>query len=136
MATATYNPDLPTDRDWVRRLTNDTDTPDNAFLEDAEIDALVDESIARHGEGAWTKNSAAAEALEMRAQVGALVEAGDGIKRKRIGRLEIERGEGSKAMAELRRNAKRLRAKAASLMSRRPAAFSTLGRNRRRCTSG
>lgn len=132
--TCTYNHDLPTHRDWVRRLTNDTNVPSNCFLEDEEIDALVADSITAYGEGAWTKYSAGAEALEMRAQTGALIEADDGIKRKRLGRLEIERGEGSKALGELRKQAARLRAKGAALMSRKPSAFSTMGRNRRRCT--
>lgn len=134
--TCTYNHDLPTDRDWVRRLTNDTDVPSSCFLEDEEIDALVADSITAYGEGAWTKYSAGAEALEMRAQSGAIVEATDGVKRKRVGRLEVERGAGVVALAELRKQAARLRAKGAALMSRKPSAFSTLGSNRRRCTSG
>ena len=134
--TCTYNHDLPTDRDWIRRLTNDTDVPTGCFLDDEEIDALVSDSITAYGEGAWTKYSAGAEALEMRAQSGAIVEATDGVKRKRVGRLEIERGAGVDALAGLRKQAARLRAKGAALMSRKPSAFSTLGRNRRRCTSG
>ncbi len=132
----TYDHDLPTHRDWVRRLTNDTDVPSNCFLDNEEINALVADSITAYGDGVWTKYSAGAEALEMRAQNGALIEAGDGVKRKRVGRLEIEHGVGAIALAELRKQAARLRAKAAALMSRKPSAFSTLGRNRRRCTSG
>ena len=135
--TCTYDHDLPTDRDWVRRLTNDTSVKAcDCFLEDEEIDALVLDSIACYGEGKWTKYSAGAEALEMRAQQGAIVEATDGIKRKRVGRLELERGEGSRSLIELRKQAARLRAKGAALMARKPASFSTMGNHRRRCTGG
>ncbi len=134
--TCSYDHDLPTHRDWVRRLTNDTDVPSNCFLDDEEINALVADSITAYGDGAWTKYSAGAEALEMRAQNGALIEAGDGVKRKRVGRLEIEHGAGVNALVELRKQAARLRAKGAALMARKPSAFSTLGRNRRRCTGG
>ncbi len=134
--TCSYDHDLPTHRDWVRRLTNDTDVPSNCFLDDEEIDALIAESITRFGQGAWTKYSAGADALEMRAQSGAIIEATTGVKRKRVGRLEIEHGAGAIALGELRKQVAKLRAKGAALMARKPSSFSTLGRNRRRCTSG
>ncbi len=134
--TCSYDHDLPTNRDWIRRLTNDTDVPSNCFLDDEEIDALLAESITRFGLGAWTKYSAGADALEMRAQSGAIIEATSGIKRKRVGRLEIEHGAGAIALGELRKQVAKLRAKSAALMARRPSAFSTMGSKRRRCTGG
>jgi hypothetical protein len=134
--TCTYDYDLSTYRDWVRRLTNDTGAQSDCFLEDEEIDALITESITRFGSGAWTKYSAAADALEMRAQSGAIIEATNGVKRKRVGRLEIEHGVGADALVELRKQVAKLRAKSAALMARRPSAFSTVGRNRRRCAGG
>lgn len=132
--TCTYDPTLPTNRDWVRLLVGDTNTP-NCSISDEEIDAIISESVRDNGTGEWTKYCAAADALALLAQSGALIEASDGVERKRVGRLELERGAGTTAMKELREREKRLRVKCVSMKLRKPAAFSTLGRKRGRCKS-
>lgn len=132
-----YNSADPTatTRDYVRLLTGDTDVPTNCRLSDEELDALISESIALNGEGEWTKYCVAAEAIAIAAQAGALVEATNGVEVKRVGRLHLERGAGAIAMKELLEREKRFRKRCASLMLRKPAAFSTLGRKRGRCKS-
>lgn len=133
----TYNAADPTTttRDYVRLLTGDTDVPSGCRLSDAELNALISESIALNGNGEWTKYCAAAEAIAIAAQSGALIEATDGIEVKRVGRLQLERGAGAVAMKELLEREKRFRKRCASLMLRKPAAFSTLGGRRGRCRS-
>lgn len=133
----TYNSADPTatNRDYVRLLTGDTDVPLNCRLSDEELDALIAESIALNGDGEWTKYCAAAEAIAIAAQSGALIEASNGVERKRVGRLELERGAGAVAMKELLERELRFRKRCAGLMLHKPAAFSTLGRKRGRCKS-
>jgi len=131
----TYDDALTTNKDWVRLLTGDTDVPANCRLSDEEIGAIIAESVALNGTGKWTKYCAAADALALVAQTGALVEAVGGVRSKRVGRVTIERGAGAIAMKELLEREKRMRVKCASLMLRKPAAFSTLGGRRGKCKS-
>jgi hypothetical protein len=59
---ASYDPVLPTDKDWVRFLIGDRRTGSAAALQDQEIEALLREEA---GKGAGTKYFAAARAGEI-----------------------------------------------------------------------
>ena len=88
---ATYDEDLPTNRDHVRFLIDDTDTSDANFS-DAEIDAALADETAT---GAALKFYTAARLLEV-LKVRYL-KAGEGVEQKRVGKLMKQWGSGSTA---------------------------------------
>ena len=91
----TYDPELLTDKDWVRSLIGDTDVPDNAILSDEEIDAMVAEVVAEYGSGVHVKYCASVIAATALAGVAlAAVNAGD-VLSKTVGRLNIRRQSGT-----------------------------------------
>jgi len=61
-----FDPALPTDRDWMRLLTGDTDTA-NEQLADTTLDALLVEAVAHGASAAGAKYCAAAQAGELMA---------------------------------------------------------------------
>jgi hypothetical protein len=113
--TATYDPALSTDRDWVRLLVNDTDDAD-AKLENEEIDALLVEEA--------NKYLAAAAALEVLYTRWA--SAGEGVMEKMVDEMRIKRGVDSPAAEALQARIDSLRAKGARKTSTSPAVFKVL----------
>ena len=82
-----FDPTLPTDRDWVRLLTGDDD-PLNEQVADATIDAVLVEVLAQGASAGAAKYCAAA-------QIGALVAAGwtfasGGVVEKQVSKLRIQ----------------------------------------------
>jgi len=107
----TYNPELDTDKDWVRNLIGDTDTPDNAILSDEEIDAMVAEVVAEYGSGLHVKYCAAVIAATALAGVAlGSINAGD-VLSKTVGRLSIRRQSGTDLRAAYNEHIKMLEGK-------------------------
>lgn len=123
---ATYNPNLPTDRDWVRFLTGDTDVAGAALL-DEEIDAVVAAEVARNGAGEWTKYCAAAEALAAMAAGWASAGMSTDWVEKTVGKLSLRRAEGQSARDAVDARVRELRARCAWLLTSRPRAFRMAG---------
>lgn len=98
--TATYEPTLPTDRDWVRLLIGDSTTA-TARLQDEEIDALLVEES--------NKYLAAARALEVLHTRWS--SAGEGIVEKQVESLRIRRGVDQSASDALQARIEQLRRK-------------------------
>lgn len=89
----TYDPTLPTDRDWVRFLSGDRVVA-SAVLQDEEIDALIAEQVSINGSGNWTKYLAAA----MAADTILNKDGGSGdVTSKTVGNLSISFGGNSSA---------------------------------------
>lgn len=91
-----FNPALPTNRDWVRLLIGDDD-PLHEQLEDATIDAILTEVLAQGASAAGAKYCAAAQA-------GRLVAAGwvasqAGKVEKQVSKLRIQYGGGGQSSA-------------------------------------
>lgn len=104
---ATYNPALPTARDWVRFTINDTDTA-AALLQDEEIDALLTEESST---GPGAKYYAAAAAIEVLAARHAA--RGAGIAEKEVDGLRLKFGLGGDATWKDVANTLRMRGSAA-----------------------
>jgi hypothetical protein len=121
---ATYNPTLVTELDYVRFLIGDTSTP--FLLQDEEIQALITEL------GPYTqarKYLAAADALSLLYVRWSL--AGKGVVEKSVGKLRIKFGAESSAGEALNARIKELRETAARLLTPAPFAFRVLGTRRR-----
>jgi hypothetical protein len=86
---ASFEPALPTDRDYVRFLVGDTD-PDNAQLDDDTIDAL----LVRHSGRTFCAAADAGEAIAARWSAKT-----EGVIEKQVARLRIKRAEGSSLQA-------------------------------------
>ena len=130
----TFDPELPTDRDWVRLLIGDTGPaavpPEPCVLSDEEINAMVTEIITEHGSGVWTKYCAAALAgTALAASALSAVGAGD-VLRKTVGRLSLTRQSGVDVRAAYDAHIKTLSCKCAALMSPRPRIFASVGKTR------
>lgn len=117
MAT-TYDPTLPTTKDWVRLLIGDTDTSD-AALTDEEIAAIITEETK--SKSSATKYCAAARAGEIAFARWQMK--GGGVVEKAVDGLRIERGDGEEAGKAYRDYLKELRAKCAEELTPNPAAF-------------
>lgn len=132
---ATYDPTLPTTRDWVRILTGDTDTA-NAFFQDEELDAFITETVALAGGGGETLGTKYCAALtawqNLIARLGAV--RGDGtvgpIVEKMVSRLRITFGGGRDNTLQegLVRYQNYLSDQCALHSSRRPVIFESLGK--------
>lgn len=90
-----FDPSLPTDKDWVRLLIGDTDAPET--LADSTIEALIAEALALGASAEGAKYCAAAQA-------GGLMAAGwtassSGIAEKTVSKLRIQYGGGSSGSA-------------------------------------
>lgn len=123
--TKTYDPALPTDKDWVRFLAGDRDVS-KAQLYDQEIDALIaaEASNGKSGGQSSAVYLAAARALE-----GLAVSwqtAGKGIVEKRVDDLQIKRAENESAAEAIQNRINELRAKGAWLLTPRPRALRAL----------
>lgn len=121
---ATYDPTLPTGRDWVRFLSRDTDVPDNAELSDEEIDALLAMQTATEPAAYYY---AAAEALALIVTTYAKV--GKGLLSKSVEHLELTWGSGEGVIAALEQQIAGLRKRGAFLLSRRPRVVRAVGRS-------
>lgn len=126
----TFTPTLPTDRDWVRFLTGDTDVPTGCVLSDEEINAIVDEVIAEHGSGVWTKYCASALAAVALSAVA--LSTSPAILSKTVGRLSIRKQSGVDARAAYQAHIDSLEARCNELMVTRPRVFESVGSVRRR----
>jgi hypothetical protein len=126
----TFAPALPTNKDWVRLLTGDTDVPAGCVLSDEEINALVDEVVAEHGSGVHTKYCAASLAGTALAAVAlSTVSAGD-VLRKAVGRLSITRQSGVDVRTAYQSHIDSLEARCNELMVPRPRTFESVGKVR------
>lgn len=110
---ATYDPTLPTDRDWVRLLTGDSDTS-AALLSDEEIDAIVaQEATDTSATGQSLRLFAAARCLEIaQAKAFAKSAVAGGLSQKTVQDLTLKWGTDASSVsgwqakiAELRRQA-------------------------------
>lgn len=91
---ATYNPALPTDRDWVRLLTGDRDVV-SPRLQDEEIDALLAEALSISGRpGLHVRYLAAASGGET-----VIAKAGGQVS-KQVGDLRIQYGSSERTAYE------------------------------------
>lgn len=118
--TATYDPALPTDKDWVRWLVGDTNVA-AALLDDRELDALLagERSNGKTGGESSQVYLAAARALDMlgtRLQVSGQ----GGILETQIGGLRIKRGDGQSIAASITKQANDYRRRGAFLLSPAP----------------
>jgi len=113
--TATYEPSLPTDRDWLRLTIGDTATA-SALLQDEEIDAVLTEEANKH--------LAAAESLSiLRTRWNSQ---GAGVLTKQVSKLRISYGTDSSAAEALDARIKQLRARGAYLLSPTPGVLKVL----------
>jgi len=109
---ATYDPTLPTDRDWVRFLSGDRVVA-SAVLQDEEIDALIAEQVSINGSGNWTKYLAAA----MAAGVILNKDGGSGtVTSKTVGNLSIDYGSNDSADSAYRAYMKSLQERGCALL--------------------
>ena len=91
-----FDPALPTDRDWVRLLIGDDD-PLHEQLADATIDAIIAEVLANGASAAGAKYCAAAQAGQLVA--AGWVAAQGGKVEKQVSKLRIQYGGGGQASA-------------------------------------
>jgi hypothetical protein len=110
---ATYDPTLPTDRDWVRFLISDTDVVANAQLQDEEIDAVVADETAT---GEALKYYAAARCLSVLFQ--RWTSSGHGVIEKQVLQLRIRRGMNESAVIALQGLICDFRKRGADLLAR------------------
>lgn len=117
---ATYDPTLPTNLDWVRFLSGDTDvtTPQ---LQDEEITAVLGAETAT---GAALPYFAAARVLSILHTRWS--SAGRGVLEKKVGRLTIKRGASDTAESAIKGAICELRERGAALLSTRPRVFRVL----------
>ena len=126
--TASYDPSLPTDLDWVRYLTGDKDTS-AALLSDEEIiGTLNEELVAGCTKPIALKYFAAARSLQT--LYTQWTSSGKGISDIQIGRLHIKQGTDSSTDVAIEDRIKELRSRGAYLLSPSPHAFKTLGSGR------
>lgn len=91
-----FNPALPTDRDWVRLLIGDDD-PLKESLNDGTIDAILTEVIAGGASAVGAKYCAAAQAGQLVA--ASWVSAQAGKVEKQVSKLRIQYGGGGQGSA-------------------------------------
>lgn len=121
---ATYDPNLSTERDFIRFLIGDTSAP--FTLSDEEIDALILDST--YGESRARKYFVAADALTFLSLRWA--SSGKGITSKSVSRLSISYGNSTSAQEALDRKIKELRAIGNYYLSRVPRIMRVLGPRR------
>lgn len=115
---ATFDPTLPTDKDWVRFLIGDTGP--TFSLEDETIDqVLIEENTNVDGSGPWSKYLAAYTAGQ------AIIALGGDVVRKKVDGLEIDTAAGDPESA-YRQRLDSLRAKGNELLMPKPRAFRVL----------
>lgn len=120
---ASFEPRLVTDVDWVRFLIGDIDVAAPA-LQDEEILGVLSEEVTNgSGQGAWTKYFAAARALEAIHAQGARSDAS--IKTKTVSKLSITYG-GKDGAAQVAERAAYLRERGAALLLKPRAVFELL----------
>lgn len=91
-----FDPALPTDRDWVRLLIGDDDTL-HEQLADATIDAIIVEVLAQGATATGAKYCAAAQAGQLVAAGWVAAQAGK--VEKQVSKLRIQYGGGGQASA-------------------------------------
>lgn len=91
-----FNPALPTNRDWVRLLIGDDD-PLHEQLADATIDAILVEVLANGASAAGAKYCAASQAGQLVAAGWVAAQAGK--VEKQVSKLRIQYGGGGQASA-------------------------------------
>ena len=111
---ATYDPTLPSDKDWVRLLIGDTDVS-SPVLSDEEILGIIAEEVSINGQGIWTKYLVAARA-------GWVILAADGgsgsVVSKTVGNLSLSYGGSSSADSAFRAHLQSLKERGAVLLLR------------------
>lgn len=101
-----YDPQLPTEVDWVRFLTGDP-----GQLEDEAVQALLDAATARYGVGPWVRYLVAAQVLDQVPVRWAVTS--NGVTAETVGKLSIRRGASTDTLAA---RAARYREQAARLL--------------------
>lgn len=116
--TATYDPSVPTDRDWVRLNIPDTSVSAAvpALLQDQELDALLANEPNKH--------FAAARALSI--LYGRWAALGEGVLEKEVDALRIKRGIDSTAAQAIQARIDELRRRGAWLSTPKSRIFKTL----------
>lgn len=124
---ATYDPTLPTDGDYVRFLVPDTDvTPStDAKFSDEEIAAVVAEEQSRGRTGGSTKYFVTAVLLGI--LLGKFAARGEGIRRKEVDELELEFGPRDSAERALQRRIVDLERRGKFLLQPRPRLMKAYG---------
>jgi len=120
---ASYDPDLPTGKDWVRFLTGDTDTS-AASISDEEITAVLAMQTAT---GVAAYYYAAAEVLSL--FLAEQAQAGAGLQRKMVEHLQLEWGMESNVVEAIQLHISWLRRRGAFLLSPRPRVLRAAGRS-------
>ena len=120
---ATYTMPPVTVVDKVRTLIGDTDTT-NAVLLDEEIQWLVDEEVALHGDGVWIVYMVASAALS--AIRSKFVTSTGGIEEKVVGRLKVKRQSGEDLYQAFDERMRYFRQRGILLMTPRSRAFKAL----------
>jgi len=111
---ATYDPTLATDRDWVRFLTGDTNVA-SPLLSNEEIDGLL---LVQTATGEAARYFAAAEALSVISIRYATV--GQGLVSKSVEHLELEWGTDTGNLEAINYRISCLKKRGAFLLSTRP----------------
>jgi hypothetical protein len=119
---ATYNPALPTDLDWVRHLIRDTDIVSPLF-QNEEIQAVLDLKVSQAITSPASRYFAAADLLSSLHTLW--MARGRGVASKKVGKLAITYGTGIgiNVDAALQLQIKDLRKQGAILLSPRPFSF-------------
>ena len=118
---ATYDPELPSNRDHVRFLIGDTDTA-SALFQDEEITATLSEETAT---GDALKYYAAARLLGILRTKWA--SKGKGVAEKQVSKLRTRYGLGDDVDAGLAARESELRKRGSYLLSPSPKVFRALG---------
>ncbi len=124
---ATYDPTLPTDIDYVRFLVPDTDvTPTtDAKFSDEEIAATIAEEQSRGRTGGSTKYFVTAVLLGI--LLSKFAARGEGIRRKEVDELELEFGPRDSAERALQRRIVDLERRGKFLLQPRPRLMKAYG---------
>lgn len=113
---ATYNTALPTNMDWVRLLTGDTNTT-SARLSDEEINAIIAEESTNGAIGASLKYFSAARALSaLLARYGSDA-TNNGLVEKIVDDLELKWGASTSALDVLKCQIEYLQRRGAFLLA-------------------
>jgi hypothetical protein len=91
-----FDPSLPTDKDWVRLLIGDTDPTDEA-VDDSTIAAILVEVMANGASAAGAKYCAAAQAGSVAAAFW--IASTGGVVEKQVSKLRIQYGGGGQQSA-------------------------------------
>jgi hypothetical protein len=125
---ATYDPTLPTDKDYVRFLVPDTDVSPatDATFSDEEITAVIAEQTAKGRTGASTKYFATWQLLGI--QLSTLASAGGGRKEKEVDDLRIGWGMDAGSADSLRERRSSMWAEGVRCLVPRPILMKAYGR--------